>query len=278
MIVTVASGKGGTGKTTVAVGLALSLGHAQLLDADAEEPNAHLFLHPTVERSVPIYMMVPDVDSARCNLCGECAAFCRFNALAVVGERVLVFRELCHGCTGCVYACPVDAIRPSRRQIGEVEVGSANGVRVIQGRLTPGEPSGVPIVREEFAQLERDGPAIVDAAPGTACVAQEAIEGADYCLLVTEPTPFGVHDLRLAANSARELGTPAGVLINRSGQRDGLVDEECARLGLPVLLKIPFSREIAEAYSMGRTLIDVLPEYRERLRQLYADISARAGK
>jgi MinD superfamily P-loop ATPase len=218
--------------------------------------------------------MVPEIDTSRCDLCGECAEFCRFNALAAVGERVLIFRELCHGCTGCVYACPTGAIRAGRRQVGDVKIGAADAVRVIQGRLTPGEPSAVPVLREAFSRLE-PGESIVDAAPGTACAAQETIGLADFCLLVTEPTPFGVHDLRLAARCAKELGTPAGVVVNRSGRRDELVENESAGLGLTVLLKIPFSRGIAEAYSRGEALTDAFPEYRGRFRQLHADVSSR---
>jgi MinD superfamily P-loop ATPase len=275
MIIAVASGKGGTGKTTVAVSLGLSLPRCQFVDADAEEPNAHLFLNPTIESSVPVPMMVPEVDLERCTFCGKCAEFCQFNALAVVKQQVLVFPELCHGCGGCVYACPEQAITARQRQIGEVEVGTARGMRFIQGRLKAGEPSAVRIVREEMAQLEPDGPAIVDASPGTACAVQDTIDQADFCLLVTEPTPFGLHDLKMAMDTAEELGTPAGVVINRSGNRDGIIEDECRKRDLPVLLKIPFDRRIAEAYARAQPLVDAFPDWRDRFQTLYKEIERR---
>ncbi len=275
MKIAVASGKGGTGKTTVAVGLALSLREVQFVDADAEEPNCHLFLHPSIEQTIPVYMMLPEVDLSKCTFCGECAEFCQFNALAVVKQKVLVFPELCHGCTGCVYACPKDAIKPKQRQIGEVEVGTARGMRFIQGRLKPGEPSAVRIVSDEIAHINPGAAAIIDAAPGTACAVQDTIGNSDFCLLVTEPTPFGLHDLRMAMDLAKELDVPAGVVINRSGARDDLIEQECRRRNIPVLVRIPFDRRIAEAYSRGEPLVDAFPEWRERLQSVYVQIERR---
>ncbi len=275
MNIVVASGKGGTGKTTVAVGLALSLDAVQFVDADAEEPNAHLFLHPEIERTIPVEMMVPEVDLSACTFCGECSEFCSFNALAVVKQKVLVFPQLCHGCTGCVHVCPQRAIHPKLRRVGEVEVGTARGVRFIQGRLKPSEPSAARIVRHEFSLIEQGRTAVIDAAPGTACAVQETLLAADFCLLVTEPTPFGRHDLRLTLETAAELGVPAGVVINRSGRRDGMIEEECAGSNVPILLKIPFDRRIAESYSRGEPLVDAFPEYRSAFRRLYSDIEER---
>ncbi len=272
MIVAVASGKGGTGKTTVAVSLALSVPRAQLIDADAEEPNAHLFLSPVIRKTVPVAMMLPEVDLRACTFCGRCAEFCRFNALAVVKEQVLVFPEICHGCGGCMHACPEGAISRTDRRIGEVEIGEARRRRFIQGRLKPGAPSAVRIVREEMAYLDRDSPTIIDAPPGTACAVQEAIAAADFCLLVTEPTPFGLHDLRMAIDLAVELDIPAGVVINRSGRWDSHVEDQCRRRGVPVLLKIPFERGIAEAYSRGEPLTDAFPEYGDKLRRAWTEI------
>jgi MinD superfamily P-loop ATPase len=278
MRIVVASGKGGTGKTTVAVSLALSLPRTQFVDADAEEPNAHLFLNPTIERTIPVHMMVPEVELADCSFCGKCAEFCQFNAMAVVRDSVLVFPELCHGCGGCVYACPEDAIRARQRQIGEVEIGTARNMRFIQGRLRPAEPSSVRIVREEIAQLSPEPVAVLDAAPGTACAVQDTIAESDFCLLVTEPTPFGLHDVRMAMELADEVGVPAGVIINRSGRGDAMIEDECRLRNVPVLLKIPFHRRIAEAYSRGQPLVDAFPEWSDRLQQVYADIERRANK
>ena len=278
MRVAVASGKGGTGKTTVALALALSLPAAQLVDADAEEPNVHLFLDWEVQETIPVTMMAPEVDAASCDGCGRCAEFCQFNALAVVRQRVLVFRELCHGCGGCAVVCPQGAIRAVQRRIGEVEVGRASRLRLIQGRLRPGEPSAVRIVQRELEQLEEGSPVIVDAPPGTACAVQEVMAQADYCLLVTEPTPFGRHDLGMAMDLCAELKVPCGVVINRSGKRDDLIEEECDRRGVPVLLRISFSRAIAEAYARGRPLVDGSPGWRVEFAGLWRRLEKRAAQ
>jgi len=269
MRIAVASGKGGTGKTTVAIALALSVPDAQLVDADAEEPNCHLFLSPTIIETVPVHMMVPEIDLEACTFCGKCAEFCRFNALAVIKEKVLVFPELCHGCGGCAYVCPEKAVRKRDRRLGEVEIGEARGHRFIQGRLKPGEPSAVRIVREEIARLDPEAHAVIDAPPGTACAVQETVGAADFCLLVTEPTPFGLHDLCMAMDLAAELDIPAAVIINRSSRRDSLIEDECNARGIPVLLKIPFDRRIAEAYSRGEPLTDAFPEYAGELRRVW---------
>ena len=272
MKIAVASGKGGTGKTTVAVALALSIPGAQLVDADAEEPNCHLFLSPTIHETIPVHMMVPEVDLDACTFCGKCAEFCRFNALAVIKEKVLIFPELCHGCGGCVYVCPEKAIERRDRRIGEVEIGEARGHRFLQGRLKPAEPSAVRIVHEEIARLDPGAPAVIDAPPGTACAVQETIAGADACLLVTEPTPFGLHDLCMAMDLASELDIPTAVLINRSGRTDALIEDECRARGIPVLLKIPFDRRIAEAYSRAEPLSEAFPEYSEKLQQVWHQV------
>ncbi len=278
MIIAIASGKGGTGKTTLSVSLALAIPDAQLVDADAEEPNAHLFLDPEIAETIPVNMMIPEVDARRCTACGKCAEFCRFNALAVVKDKVLVFPEICHGCGGCAYVCPEGAITAGSRRIGEVEVGTAKGRRFVQGRLHPSQPTAVRIVQAELERVEKDGVTIVDAPPGTACAVQEVISEADFCVLVTEPTPFGLHDLGMALDLCEELEAPHGVVINRSGPRDGLIEDECRRRGTPVLLKIPFDRKIAEAYSRGRPLVEAFPEWGGRLLKMVETVRERARR
>jgi MinD superfamily P-loop ATPase len=289
MIITVASGKGGTGKTTVAVSLALSLAESVnlanplYLDCDVEEPNAALFLQPTLQERREVGQMVPQVDPETCIYCGRCAEVCQYHAIAVVEEKVLVFPELCHGCGSCTLNCPTDAIHEVLNVMGTVERGWAESpsasrrFEFAQGTMNVGEAMAVPIIR----QLKQgvippdpgDRPIILDASPGTACPVVESMRGADFVLMVTEPTPFGLHDLRLAVEVARdELGLPVGVVINRDGVGDQGVNDYCATEGIPILMRIPLDRRIAEAYSDGGTLVETLPEYRERFQNLYAAI------
>jgi MinD superfamily P-loop ATPase len=281
--ITVASGKGGTGKTTVATSLALSLaidavnGDVPLfLDCDVEAPNAHLFLDPTFEHREDVNILIPEVDEATCTFCGNCAEVCPWHAIAVVAQKVLVFPQLCHGCGSCTLACPEGAIREIPNPIGVTEAGSAReGIGFAQGVLNVGEPMAVPIIRQlkkRFPNQSTDHPIIIDASPGTTCPVVESMRGADFVLLVTEPTPFGLHDLRLAVQVTQELGIPAGVVINRDGVGDTGVDDYCRETGLPVLMRIPLDQRIAQGIARGAPLIDVLPEYARQFRSLYAQI------
>jgi MinD superfamily P-loop ATPase len=263
VIVAVASGKGGTGKTTVAVHLARSIpGDVELLDCDVEAPNDHLFLRPRPEHVEEVGIPVPKIDHDLCSGCGQCGEICQYNALAVLRDRVIVFPELCHGCGGCALVCPEGAIREVPRAIGQVEIGSADGVRLIQGRLNVGEALAPPLIREVRARAFGDGVVLIDSPPGTSCSMIAAVRGADLALLITEPTPFGLNDLKLAVEALRTLGIPSVVVVNRAGSGDRGVHEYCADEGLEIALEIPDDRRIAEAYARGKDLIRAVPDTR----------------
>ncbi len=274
MILSIASGKGGTGKTTVAVNLALSLPFkVQLLDCDVEEPNAHLFIHPVIEEAKTITTLVPEVDMEKCTLCGKCGEICQFKAIVVIGEIVLPFQELCHSCGGCVQVCPEKAITEVGRELGIVEQGHRNGVEFVHGRLRVGEAMSPPLIRKVREYARPDVLTIIDAPPGTSCPVIASLKGADFVLMVTEPTPFGLHDLTLAVGAVKTLGIPCGLVINRSDIGDDRVKAYAAKEGLPVLMEIPFDRKIAEAYSRGEALVDVMPEWKPSFEDLYYRIS-----
>ena len=275
MIVAIASGKGGTGKTTVAVNLALSLsGNVQLLDCDVEAPNVHLFLEAQPEGREVVGIPVPVVDADLCNQCGECSRLCQYNAIAVLGTGVMVFPELCHGCGGCALVCPEDAISEVMRPIGVVEESRSGSVHLVQGRLYVGETLVPPLIREVRAKSRKEGMVLIDAPPGTSCSMIAAVRGSDFVVLVTEPTPFGLNDLELAVETVRVLGIPCGVVINRAGVGDDRVQEYCAAEGLDVLLEISDDRRIAEAYARGLTLVDAIPDIRPLFASLAAQIEA----
>jgi MinD superfamily P-loop ATPase len=278
MIIAVASGKGGTGKTLVATSLALSLGNdVQLLDCDVEEPNAHILLKPVFDRVETVSIPVPQVDESRCNYCGKCAEVCAFNAIAVVKDKVLVFPQLCHGCGACSYLCPPNAISEVGREIGVVEAGRAGKIDFIHGKLNVGEPMAPPLIRMVKQKIDPHRTVIIDVPPGTSCPVVEAISGSDFCLLVTEPTPFGLHDLRLAVEVVRKLGIPCGVVINRDMPGDSRTEEYCSSEKIPVLLHIPLDMDIARLYSQGTTLIQGMPQWREAFVRLYGDIESLAS-
>jgi MinD superfamily P-loop ATPase len=269
MIISVASGKGGTGKTTVATNLARAVdGEVQLLDCDVEEPNCHLFLHPELASSQDVCVKVPQVDVARCTYCGECATMCRFSAIVVVRHHVLTFPELCHGCGGCAMVCDRGAISETDRPLGVVERGSAGSICFIHGRLNVAEAMSPPLIKAVRALAQEDGLVIVDSPPGTSCPVIASVKGSDFCVLVTEPTPFGLNDLHLAVQVVEDLGIPKGVVINRADVGDDEVKCYLEARGIPLLMEIPEDRRIAEAYSRGEMLIDLFPEYRARFQGL----------
>jgi MinD superfamily P-loop ATPase len=285
MVITVASGKGGTGKTTVAVSLALSLiaddplvsSNLLFLDCDVEEPNAALFLKPSLEQREEVGILIPEVDFGKCTYCGRCAEVCQYHAIAVVGQKVLIFPELCHGCGSCTLNCPEGAIHEVLNVTGVIQMGHAGPIAFGQGVMNVGQAMAVPIIRQlKQRAIPPDTSqqvVILDASPGTSCPVVESMHGADFVLLITEPTPFGLHDLRLAVEVARdELELPVGVVVNREGVGDRGVDEYCAVEDIPILMRIPLDRRIAEAYSEGVPLVEALPEYRARFRELYQRI------
>jgi MinD superfamily P-loop ATPase len=263
MIISIASGKGGTGKTTIAVNLALSLprGTAQLIDCDVEEPNSHLFLSPTITRVSSVGIPVPRINESKCTYCGKCAQACEYHAIAVILKNVLVFDEVCHGCGACSYLCPEKAIFEVEREIGIVQEGNANGIDFVNGVLNIGEPMASPLIRRVKQKVQKERIVILDAPPGTACPVIESVRGSDFCLLVTEPTPFGLNDLELAVGMLEKLGIPKGVVVNKADIGDRGVWDYCTMKDIPVLMEIPMDRKIAESYSKGIPMVAENPSY-----------------
>lgn len=259
----------------MAVNLAVVTGESgqvvQLLDCDVEEPNAHIFLKPTITETTPVTVPVPEVDESKCTACGECGKICQYSAIVTLGNKPLVFPELCHGCGGCVLVCPAGAISERPREVGTVESGRAGDVAFVGGRLRVGEAMSPPVIRAVKEHAGDDGLTIIDAPPGNSCPMIAAVRGSDYVVLVTEPTPFGMHDLALAVETVRKLGLPFGVVVNRSDIGDGRATAYCWEQGINVLLEIPEDRRLAEAYSRGDIAVRALEEYSTRfasLRQL----------
>jgi MinD superfamily P-loop ATPase len=287
MKISVASGKGGTGKTLVSVNLALALaetGNVSFLDCDVEEPNAHVFLRPEIREREPVNLPIPEIDPDLCTYCGHCAEICEYNALAVLKDDVLVFDELCHGCGGCTRLCPESAVREKPSRVGMLEKGAAGNIRFVHGRLDIGRALSPPIIRAVKSALPADGIHLIDAPPGTSCPMVETVKGSDFTLLVTEPTPFGLNDLRLAAAVLKKLAIPHAVVLNRADLGNAPIREFCREAGIPLWMTIPFDRRIAEAYSEGRSLFSVRPEFKKAFLELFeriqgeTRISSRKGR
>ena len=275
MILSVASGKGGTGKTLVATSLALSLSKerpVKLLDCDVEAPNAHILLKPSLDYNQVVSIPIPKVDEEKCNYCGRCAEVCVYNAIAVVGKRVLVFPELCHGCGACSYLCPEGAIAEEGRGIGVIESGRSGEIEFVHGKLSIGEVAAPRIINEVKKHLGQESLDIIDAPPGTSCPVVAAVKDSDFCLLVTEPTSFGLNDLALAVDMVKKLGIPCGVIINRDGIGDDKVEEYCLKETIPILMRIPLDIKIARLYSRGITLVEGIPRWREAFLELFNKI------
>jgi len=275
MIISIASGKGGTGKTTVAVSLAYALQqkfNLNFLDCDVEEPNAHFFLKPKITESKPVLSPIPEIIDSKCTYCGDCAKICEYNALAVLKDKVLVFPELCHGCGGCTLLCPEKAIIEKGQRIGIIESGKTGNINFFQGILDVGQIMSPPIIREVKKRIDPEILNIIDAPPGTACPTIESIKGSDYCILVTEPTPFGLNDLKISVNVLNQLKIPYGVIVNRDGIGNQDVIEFCRKENIDVIMKIPMDKKIAEAYSNGKIISEKFPEYKDKFHHLFDQI------
>ncbi|HOO13617.1 MAG TPA: ATP-binding protein [Candidatus Marinimicrobia bacterium] len=277
MIIAVASGKGGTGKTTIAVNLAYALDRdVQLLDCDVEEPNAQLFLKGAPLSTEEVTIPIPQIDASLCNGCGECSRFCEYNAIVSYGTMPLVFADMCHGCGGCMKVCPPQAIREVDHRIGVIETFSAGKITLVQGKMDIGAAMAPPLIRAVKQKTDNRIPILLDAPPGTSCPVITTLRGADFVALVTEPTPFGLNDLILAVETVREMDLPFGVIINRSGSGDARVNFYCADENIPILAEIPDDRKIAEAYSRGELIGKVFPEYRLIFEKIINDITTRS--
>lgn len=275
MKLAIASGKGGTGKTTVSANLARALGTpVQLLDCDVEEPNAHLFIQGTAVANTPVHIPVPEIDKDLCDGCNACGSFCEYSAIVSFGKAPILFPEMCHGCGGCMKVCPRHALSERDRRIGVVETFQADTVTLVHGRLDVSVAMAPPLIRAVKEKADNNMPVIMDAPPGTSCPVITTLREVDYVVLVTEPTPFGLHDLTLAVDMVRELDIPFAVVVNRNGIGDNRVHEYCRQEDIPILLEIPDDRRIAEAYSRGELMVDALPEYKVMFQDLFLQIES----
>ena len=273
MKIAIASGKGGTGKTTLSVNLAFALDtEVQLVDCDVEEPNGRLFLEAVEIQEKIVHIAIPQVDEEKCTACNECGRFCEFNAIKLFGKKPMVFAEMCHGCGGCSRVCPEQAITEVDKRIGTIKTFRSGDITLLQGCIDVGVAMAPPLINALKKKIVNKGTVILDAPPGTTCPVIATLAEVDFVILVTEPTAFGLNDLILAVDMVRELGLPFGVVINRSGVGDRRVHDYCAQEKIRILLEIPNDRRIAEAYSRGQLIVTALPEYRKSFADLPAKI------
>jgi len=275
MLISVASGKGGTGKTLVATSLAISLKDAyrvQLIDCDVEEPDGCIFIRPKMTQKESVYFTNPLVDENLCTYCGKCAEICAFNAIAVIKNHILTFSNLCHGCGACAYLCPERAITEIYRKTGVIETSVSGKLEFVQGKLTVGEAMATPVIDQVKKKADKEKVVIIDTPPGTSCPVVHSVKDSDFCLLVTEPTPFGLNDLALAVETVKKLDIQCGIIINRSGENDPLIERYCQEKEIPLLMRIPLDTEIARFYSKGITLAEGMPMWKEIFKALYKNV------
>jgi len=272
MIISIASGKGGTGKTFVSTSLALSIGEAHFLDCDVEEPNAHIFLKPQISKIEKVTVKIPQIDKRKCNFCGKCAEVCEYNAIAVAKGKVIIFDSLCHSCGACTLFCPEGAISEKEKEVGKVNVGKIKDIKFTSGELNVGEAMAIPVIKKVKERIRENETVIIDAPPGTSCPVIETVKDSDYCVLVTEPTPFGLADLKLAVEVVRKLKILFGLIINKHNSEFMETEEFCRQEKIPILLKIPEDRKIAEAYSKGIPLVEGFSEYKSEFIRIFDEV------
>lgn len=267
MIISVASGKGGTGKTTTAASLAKILPDTVYIDCDVEEPDGHIFLEPVISNQYNAAKKVPNIDYDMCNLCGKCAEICEFNALIMLKEEILIFDEMCHSCGACSFLCPLQAITEIDKNIGIIKTGKSGSTVFVEGILRIGEASPVSLINQVKNNIITGKVNIIDAPPGTSCSMVEAVKGSDYCILVTESTPYGLNDLRLAIDTVNSMNIPFGIIINKYDSSFSELDTFIVEKGYQLLMKIPYDIKLAENYSNG-----ILPVEQSYYKELFAEM------
>jgi len=279
MIIAVASGKGGTGKTMISTAMALSYPGSTYVDLDVEEPNGEIFIKPEIKKKISFKVPIPFINEKKCTFCGACAKACQYHSLVIIPttRTSMFFPELCHSCGVCSYVCPVTgALKEKRREMGTVRIGKCDSCRFIEGRLNIGQPSAVPLISgivDSYVDKSNESLFLFDAPPGTSCPVVETLKESDYVILVAEPTPFGLNDLELMVELVQSMGKQAGIIINKEDDTGTSIDDLSKRIGIPVLLRIPYSLEIQRAYSTGIPLNRVTPGISEQLRQILVNIT-----
>jgi MinD superfamily P-loop ATPase len=279
MKIAVASGKGGTGKTTVSLALALTApGKVSLLDCDVEEPNGDIFLDLENIKEEDVFVPVPQVDEKKCSLCGKCAEICQFNAIVFFGSPPMIFKELCHSCGGCAKVCPSSAIIEKDHKIGVVISGDDDSIEFFQGKMDIGVAMAPPVIKKVLSKIDNSVCNVIDAPPGTSCSMIEAVKDSDYTIIVTEPTPFGFNDMKIAVETVEKLSLDFGVIINKADTDYNETEKYCRNKKIEILMNIPNDISIAKAYSKGIPLTEAMPEYEAKFAQLWNDVSDKIGK